>query len=95
MADEMDEQLQQYINLWDNIKNREFNSPLPEFDINEKLTDFSKELKTSFSSDKDTGSTIFKHLDTIHKITYQLHILRDIMYRNNSILYMKGFLNDP
>ena len=87
MADEMDEQLQQYINLWDNLMNREFNTPLPVFNIHELLSTFKKELEDSFGADNTNrhGNSIFNHLDTIHRVTKQLHVLRDADYTNNCV----------
>ena len=88
MADNLDEQLQQYINLWDNIKNREFNTPLPVFNMPELLSVFTKELEDSFGADNTNrhGNNIFNHLDTIHRVTKQLHVLRDANYTDNCVL---------
>lgn len=90
MEDNLDEQLQQYQNIWKNIKNKEFTEPLPIIDIKSQIDKFTKELQNSFSADTtdNVGKSILNHLDTIHKITRQAHLLRDFMYTTGSSLQL-------
>lgn len=81
MADNLDEQLQQYQDVWKDIKNRTFTTNLPAIDIKQSLQDFKQELQESFAdTSNNAGKTIANHLDTIHKVIKQMHVLRDIMY---------------
>ena len=78
MADSLEQDIQRYVTIWTDIKNRSFTQPLPPIDINEKIANATKEISDSLGGDTRQGELIFKHLDTLHKITKNMHYYRAI-----------------
>ena len=80
MADNLDEIIERYNNIWEDIKNGGIPEELPEIDKESCLTDLKKQIADSFIS--GSKNALKQHLSVIHEVINKAHYLRGLLVDN-------------
>lgn len=86
MAGQLENDIKRYLDIWTDIKNGGIAKELPLMNKDKYLKELTKEIEVSFK-DSDTK----QQMETFHKVTTNLHYLRDILINTEyPLLNLRG-----
>lgn len=93
MADNLDEIIERYNNIWEDIKNGGLPEALPEIDKDRQIKKLTSDIAHSFSV---SGNDALKYkLDMMHKVIKHAHYIRNMCNIGaDPIQHLRGLFND-